>query len=187
MRPKRLDAVLAEAVDGDETERRSREQIRLRDDLARRLTAGVGDGDGPLAARTVGYHHDSVAGGASGPLREEVTRSPSGCGSPASRSMSTGGSWRLTSPISRAGRGGAGRAARPGRYRLEAEDDGTRFDYRNWFALPGGGLGKLAGGLLAAAPGKREASRSLERLRMLLGGLIALAMAKPAACGMIAS
>ena len=65
------------------------------------------------------------------------------------------------------GEGPAGSRARV-RYRLEAEDDGTRFDYRNEFALPGGGLGKLAGGLLAAAPGKREASRSLERLRMLL-------------------
>jgi uncharacterized protein YndB with AHSA1/START domain len=53
-------------------------------------------------------------------------------------------------------------------YRLESEDGGTRFDYRSEFALPGGVLGKVAGGLLAAAPGKREASRSLERLRALL-------------------
>ena len=68
----------------------------------------------------------------------------------------------------------AGRArARPGSkadvvYRLAAEDGGTRFDYENEFALPGGPVGKAAGGLLAAAPGKREARRSLERLRTLL-------------------
>jgi uncharacterized protein YndB with AHSA1/START domain len=53
-------------------------------------------------------------------------------------------------------------------YRLSGEDGGTRFDYRSEFALPGGALGKVAGGLLSAAPGKREASRSLERLRALL-------------------
>ncbi|MGH2987217.1 MAG: SRPBCC family protein, partial [Solirubrobacterales bacterium] len=40
-------------------------------------------------------------------------------------------------------------------YRLETEDGGTRFDYRSELALPGGALGKVAGGLLAAAPGKR--------------------------------
>jgi uncharacterized protein YndB with AHSA1/START domain len=53
-------------------------------------------------------------------------------------------------------------------YRLEAEDGGTRFDYENRFALPGGMLGKVAGGLLSAAPGAREARKSLERLRALL-------------------
>ncbi len=53
-------------------------------------------------------------------------------------------------------------------YRLSEEDGGTRFDYENQFALPGGVLGKAAGGLLSAAPGSREARRSLERLRSLL-------------------
>lgn len=53
-------------------------------------------------------------------------------------------------------------------YRLAAEEGGTRFEYENEFALPGGALGKAAGGLLAAAPGGREARRSLERLRTLL-------------------
>jgi uncharacterized protein YndB with AHSA1/START domain len=53
-------------------------------------------------------------------------------------------------------------------YRLEADDGGTRFEYENEFALPGGVLGRAAGGLLAAAPGGREARRSLERLRSLL-------------------
>ncbi|MGH2988006.1 MAG: SRPBCC family protein, partial [Solirubrobacterales bacterium] len=65
------------------------------------------------------------------------------------------------------GEGPGGSRARVS-YRLEREDGGTRFDYRSEFALPGGVLGKVAGGLLAAAPGKREASRSLERLRALL-------------------
>ena len=52
----------------------------------------------------------------------------------------------------------------------KAEDGGTRFDYCNEFALPGGALGKAAGGLLSAAPGGREARRSLERLRTLVEG-----------------
>jgi uncharacterized protein YndB with AHSA1/START domain len=55
-------------------------------------------------------------------------------------------------------------------YRLTAEDGGTRFDYENEFALPGGVLGKAAGGLLSAAPGSREARKSLERLRSLVEG-----------------
>jgi hypothetical protein len=53
-------------------------------------------------------------------------------------------------------------------YRLEPVDGGTRFDYENEFALPGGAIGKVAGGLLSAAPGRREARRSLDRLRALL-------------------
>jgi carbon monoxide dehydrogenase subunit G len=53
-------------------------------------------------------------------------------------------------------------------YRLAAEDGGTRFEYENEFALPGGVLGRVAGGLLSAAPGGREARRSLERLQALL-------------------
>ncbi len=55
-------------------------------------------------------------------------------------------------------------------YRLSDEDGGTRFDYENQFALPGGVLGKAAGGLLSAAPGSREARKTLERLRSLLEG-----------------
>jgi uncharacterized protein YndB with AHSA1/START domain len=53
-------------------------------------------------------------------------------------------------------------------YRLGPEDGGTRFEYENEFALPGGVLGRAAGGLLSAAPGGREARGSLERLRALL-------------------
>ena len=55
-------------------------------------------------------------------------------------------------------------------YRLEGDDGKTRFDYENEFALPGGPLGKAAGGLLAAAPGAREARKSLARLSALLAG-----------------
>jgi uncharacterized protein YndB with AHSA1/START domain len=55
-------------------------------------------------------------------------------------------------------------------YRLSEEDGATRFDYENEFALPGGVLGKAAGGLLSAAPGAREARKTLERLRSLLEG-----------------
>ena len=55
-------------------------------------------------------------------------------------------------------------------YQLHEQDGGTRFDYVNEFELPGGALGKAAGGLLTAASGKREARRSLERLRTLLDG-----------------
>lgn len=65
------------------------------------------------------------------------------------------------------GRGPAGSKAEV-TYSFEAQDGGTRFDYRNEFALPGGALGKVAGGLLTAAPGRREARRSLERLRALV-------------------
>lgn len=67
------------------------------------------------------------------------------------------------------GRGPAGSVAKVV-YRLSDEDGQTRFEYTNEFALPGGMLGKAAGGLLAAAPGSREARRSLERLRDLLAG-----------------
>lgn len=53
-------------------------------------------------------------------------------------------------------------------YRLEDEDGKTRFSYENEFSLPGGAVGKVAGGALAAAPGGREARRSLQKLKKLL-------------------
>lgn len=53
-------------------------------------------------------------------------------------------------------------------YKLTESGGGTCFDYCNDFALPGGALGKAAGGLLSAAPGSREAKRSLDRLKELL-------------------
>jgi carbon monoxide dehydrogenase subunit G len=68
------------------------------------------------------------------------------------------------------GQGPAGSAAEVC-YRLNPEDGGTRFDYENSFALPGGVLGRLAGGALVARAGRREARRSLENLRELLEDL----------------
>jgi uncharacterized protein YndB with AHSA1/START domain len=53
-------------------------------------------------------------------------------------------------------------------YRFTPSDGGTRFTYSNRFALPGGVAGRIAGGLLSAAPGSREARRSLENLRRLV-------------------
>ena len=67
------------------------------------------------------------------------------------------------------GKGPAGSSAEV-TYRISAENGGTRFDYENEFSLPGGPVGKAAGGILVAAPGAREARRSLERLRTLLEG-----------------
>ena len=96
-------------------------------------------------------------------------RSPRSCASRGSRSRSDGGSSRRIRPaLARwEGDGPAGSTARV-TYRLAAEDGGTRFDYENEFALPGGALGRAAGAVLSAAPGAREARRSLERLRALL-------------------
>lgn len=67
------------------------------------------------------------------------------------------------------GEGPRGSTARVS-YELSAdsEDGPTRFDYENEFELPGGVLGKVAGGLLSAAPARREARRTLERLKRLL-------------------
>jgi carbon monoxide dehydrogenase subunit G len=55
-------------------------------------------------------------------------------------------------------------------YNLAPADGGTRFDYENDFELPGGVLGRVALGLLAAAPGRREARRTLENLKRLVEG-----------------
>jgi uncharacterized protein YndB with AHSA1/START domain len=112
--------------------------------------------------------HDSIAGAAAGPVGE---------GDRFTQRMRLAGKsfeveWEVveTDPPRRArwvGAGPGGSRARVS-YRLEPEEGGTRFDYENAFELPGGALGKVAGGLLSGAPGKREARRSLERLRELL-------------------
>jgi carbon monoxide dehydrogenase subunit G len=65
------------------------------------------------------------------------------------------------------GEGPAGSTAHVS-YRLTPDGEGTRFEYENEFALPGGVLGKAAGGLLSAAPGGREARRTLANLKALL-------------------
>jgi uncharacterized protein YndB with AHSA1/START domain len=56
-------------------------------------------------------------------------------------------------------------------YHLSPDDGGTRFGYVNEFNLPGGFLGRFAGRAVAGTSiPDREADRSLERLRKLLGG-----------------
>ena len=53
-------------------------------------------------------------------------------------------------------------------YRIEPEGESTRVRYENEFELPAGFLGRAAGRLLMKAPARREAERSLERLKALL-------------------
>jgi uncharacterized protein YndB with AHSA1/START domain len=65
------------------------------------------------------------------------------------------------------GDGPAGSSARVA-YRLEEADEGTRVRYENEFAFPAGFLGRAAGRLLVRSPAKKEAERSLERLKSLL-------------------
>jgi uncharacterized protein YndB with AHSA1/START domain len=114
--------------------------------------------------------HDSYEGTAPGPLSEgdEFTQKLRLAG----KSFKV--KWRVTEADAPTlarweGEGPAGSTARVV-YKLTGEDGGTRFDYENEFALPGGALGKVAGGLLSAAPGGREARKTLEKLRTLLEG-----------------
>jgi len=65
------------------------------------------------------------------------------------------------------GEGPRGSKARV-RYELSPENGGTRFDYENQFELPGGVFGRVASGLLSAAPGRREARRTLENLKRVV-------------------
>jgi uncharacterized protein YndB with AHSA1/START domain len=114
--------------------------------------------------------HDSYEGAASGPLSE---------GDAFTQKLRLAGkSFKVDWTVVEADRpevarwqgdGPAGSSAKV-TYKLTAEDGGTRFDYENEFALPGGIVGKAAGGLLSAAPGSREARKSLERVRALLEG-----------------
>lgn len=53
-------------------------------------------------------------------------------------------------------------------YVLRAEDGGTRFDYRNEFRTPLGPIGAIVGRALVGGIPRREAERTLERLRDLL-------------------
>jgi carbon monoxide dehydrogenase subunit G len=65
------------------------------------------------------------------------------------------------------GRGPGGSKARVA-YRLEEAGDGTRVRYENEFEFPAGFLGRAAGRLLVRSPAKKEAERSLQRLKGLL-------------------
>jgi len=53
-------------------------------------------------------------------------------------------------------------------YRLSAANGGTCFDYTNSFDLPAGPVGKAAAHAVSAATAKREARKSLARLKALL-------------------
>jgi uncharacterized protein YndB with AHSA1/START domain len=112
--------------------------------------------------------HDSLEGAGSGPVAagDEFTQRLRLAGTPFKVR------WRVIEAEEPRfarweGRGPAGSKADV-TYRFVAEDGGTRFEYCNHFALPGGAVGRAAGGLLVAAPGSREARRSLERLRSLV-------------------
>ena len=54
-------------------------------------------------------------------------------------------------------------------YDIEPNGEGSRFCYMNEFSLPGGALGRLAGGGMRRISA-RESERSLERLKKLLEG-----------------
>ncbi len=62
------------------------------------------------------------------------------------------------------GRGPARSHARS-EYVLEADGDGTRFDYRNEFRPPLGPVGAIVSRALVGGMPEREAKRTLERLR----------------------
>jgi hypothetical protein len=64
------------------------------------------------------------------------------------------------------GRGPAHSRARI-EYRLQADDGGTRFDYRNEFHPPLGPIGAIVSRALVGGMPQREAARTLERLRAL--------------------
>jgi uncharacterized protein YndB with AHSA1/START domain len=67
------------------------------------------------------------------------------------------------------GRGPAGSRARVA-YRLEPAGEGTRVRYENEFDFPAGFLGRAAGRLLVRSPAKKEAEKTLQRLKALLEG-----------------
>jgi hypothetical protein len=52
-------------------------------------------------------------------------------------------------------------------YELTPSDGGTRFDYTNEFALPGGAVGDAAGDVVRGQA-EREADASLARLKHLV-------------------
>ncbi len=89
-----------------------------------------------------------------------------------------GKSFKVTWTVTRAdppsaadweGKGPAGSGARVG-YRIDAAGDGSKVRYENEFDFPAGFLGSVAGRLLVRSPAKKEAEKSLERLKELLEG-----------------
>lgn len=66
------------------------------------------------------------------------------------------------------GKGPAGSTANV-TYELTEVEDGTRFDYTNEYALPGGIAGRAAKGAFSSAVGSREARKSLRSLAEAIG------------------
>ena len=162
VRPKRLDAVLAEPWTRTSPRRRSGEQIRLGDDLPCLTPAGVGDGDGPRSSSGGDYprlgRRRRLGPAARG------RRSPSGCGSPASRSTSTEGRGRRAPARALGGRG-AGGVPRPGQ-------------------LPAGGRGRRNPLRLSqrVCPSRWRAGRQARR-RSARRGARSAKERSPSACG----
>jgi carbon monoxide dehydrogenase subunit G len=65
------------------------------------------------------------------------------------------------------GKGPAGSGARVS-YRIEESGQGSKVRYENEFDFPAGFLGSVAGRLLVRSPAKREAEKTLARLKKLL-------------------
>ncbi len=65
------------------------------------------------------------------------------------------------------GRGPGGSYART-TYRLSPDGSGTRFEYENEYKAPGGVLGAAASRALVGGTSKREAEKSLQKLKSLL-------------------
>jgi carbon monoxide dehydrogenase subunit G len=65
------------------------------------------------------------------------------------------------------GKGPAGSGASVS-YRIEERGDGSRVRYENEFDFPAGFLGSVAGRLLMRSPARREAEKTLARLKELL-------------------
>jgi uncharacterized protein YndB with AHSA1/START domain len=53
-------------------------------------------------------------------------------------------------------------------YEVQANGDGTRFEYHNEFTAPGGPLGSAASRVVMGSGPQREARKSLQRLKKLL-------------------
>jgi len=67
------------------------------------------------------------------------------------------------------GKGPAGSGARVS-YRIEPAGDGSKVRYENEFDFPAGFLGSIAGRLLVRSPAKKEADKTLAKLKGLLEG-----------------
>jgi uncharacterized protein YndB with AHSA1/START domain len=66
------------------------------------------------------------------------------------------------------GKGPAGSYARVTNRLQPNGDGGTHFEYENQFEAPGGAMGRLASRVLVGGMPKREADKSLKRLKVLL-------------------